>query len=91
MHSVSATEDIEAKGTPTGGVKPCRIPQIMATNPIYDGNSTVYDFLPEVKDLKSLKQEHPNPSELYLDIPPQVIYINNTCIIYDTYNVHTNV
>ena len=81
MHSVSATEDIEAKGTPTGGVKPCQktsIPQIMATNPIYEGNSTVYDFLPEVKDLKRLEQEHPNPSELYLDIPPQVIYINNT-------------
>ena len=58
MHSVSATEDIEAKGTPTGGVKPCQktsIPQIMATNPIYDGNSTVYDFLPEVKDLKQPK------------------------------------
>ena len=50
----------------------------MATNPIYDGNSTVYDFLPEVKDLKCLGQEHPNPSELYLEIPPQVIYINNT-------------
>ena len=80
MHSVPTTEDMEAKKTPTGEVKPSRktsISQIMA---IYDGNSTVYHFLPEVKDLKHLEQEHPNPSELYLDIPPQVIYINNTFV-----------
>ena len=49
MHSVPGSEDTEAKGTPTGEVKPSRktsISQIMA---IYDGNFTVYDFLPEVK------------------------------------------
>ena len=42
----------------------------MATNPIYEGNSFVYECLPEMRDLKSVSEQpiH-HPTSMYLEIP----------------------
>ncbi len=62
------------------------VPQMMATNPLYEGSSPIYSCLQNPSDLRSLTtlpQESPPPplpptgnnrgNELQLDIPPQVI------------------
>lgn len=45
----------------------------MATNPIYEGNSSVYECLPEMRDLKCVSEQPVHhPTSIYLEIPPQV-------------------
>ena len=53
-------------------------PKTMATNPIYEATTPIYDIMPN--DLKGLDNPNPNPNPLpsaadnalYMDIPPQV-------------------
>lgn len=53
-------------------------PKTMATNPIYEATTPIYDIMPN--DLKGLDNPNPNPiplpsaadNSLYMDIPPQV-------------------
>ena len=63
------------------------VPQIMATNPIYEGNSELYSYLPDSDELRSLENRGRSQTiandavahELYFEIPPQVPLYYNDC------------
>ena len=59
------------------------VPRVMATNPLYEGTSTLYSYLPDPKDLKRIEEEQSHSSESPLEIPPQV-YIQ-ACMYLGTY------
>ena len=52
------------------------IPQVMATNPMYEASTPIYEYVPERKDLRLLGDcgdpRQPDQSTLPLDIPPQL-------------------
>ena len=50
------------------------VPRVMATNPLYEGTSTLYSYLPDPKDLKQLNEKPQSKSDCLQDIPPQVVF-----------------
>ena len=50
------------------------VPRVMATNPLYEGTSTLYSYLPDPKDLKQLNEKPQRKSDCLQDIPPQVVF-----------------
>ena len=92
--SVATTEEAELAGQTTGADqtstvvkkgKKHSIPQAMATNPMYEASTPIYDCVTEGKQLKTLCDngvgasiEMPAFGTLSLDIPPQLPVRKNT-------------
>ena len=71
-----------ARSIPSTTIKPCKkerktsVPQMMATNPLYEGTGALYAYLPDTGDLKVLAEHPSEPNgdaiNMTLVIPPQV-------------------
>ena len=64
-------------GTLTKPPRKLSIPQVMATNPMYEASTPIYEYVPERKDLRLLgsngdARPQPDQNTLPMDIPPQL-------------------
>ena len=69
-------EHANSRSTTAEKPKNLPIPRTMATNPMYEASTPIYDFVPEGKELRNLSPDtscqQANHPSLPVDIPPQL-------------------